>query len=146
MSVTLEKYIKETCKGFGLKDDSKAVKIPIPAGTEIPEDEEPLDDPERYQQLLGKLIWISNFRPDVTYAVALLSRHNHSPTLTCYKLLKKVFRYLLGNPSDGLIFRPRPTDILAFSDASFNRFDDSYAIGGAVIFTSRYLKTFFKSL
>lgn len=35
---------------------------------------------ERYQQLVGKLIYLSHTRPDIAYAVSLVSQFMHSPS------------------------------------------------------------------
>jgi hypothetical protein len=36
-------------------------------------------DRENYQKLVGKLIYLSHTRPDIAYAVGVVSRFMHSP-------------------------------------------------------------------
>ena len=41
------------------------------------DDSHPLDDPERYMRLIGKLIYLTVTRPYITFVVGVLSRFMH---------------------------------------------------------------------
>ncbi|GKE05143.1 ribonuclease H-like domain-containing protein [Tanacetum coccineum] len=47
-----------------------------------------------YQQLVGKLIYLTNTRPDISYVAHCLSQHMHSPLQSHFKAALKVLRYL----------------------------------------------------
>jgi len=40
--------------------------------------EETLDSPSYYQKIVGKLIYLTIMRPDITFAVSLVSQHMHA--------------------------------------------------------------------
>ena len=59
---------------------------------------EPLS-PEEHQQyckLVGQLLWLSNLRIDIMYAIKELSRGLASPTTDHWAKLKHLLRYLSG--------------------------------------------------
>ena len=45
-----------------------------------------LADKERYQWLVGKLIYLSHTRPDIAYAVGVISQFMHQPQEIIWKL------------------------------------------------------------
>ncbi|CAA7058648.1 unnamed protein product [Microthlaspi erraticum] len=64
-----------------------------------------LENPEQYRRLVGKLIYLAATRPDLAYAVHILSqfmqhpRHDHWIALMC------VIRYLKGTPGQGVFLK-----------------------------------------
>jgi len=40
-------------------------------------------DKERYQRLVGRLIYLSRTRPDIAFAVSVVSQFMHDPTYGC---------------------------------------------------------------
>ena len=38
-----------------------------------------LDDPRQYRRLIGKLIYLTVIRPDITFIVGVLTRFMHQP-------------------------------------------------------------------
>ena len=57
-------------------------------------------------------------RPDILYAVNQLSRRQSKPTVQDYEYVKRVFRYLRGTESYGLVYRGKNDLVESFSDAS----------------------------
>ncbi|KAM2749445.1 hypothetical protein EV2_028339 [Malus domestica] len=50
---------------------------------------------ERYQQIVGKLIYLAHTRPDIAYAVSMVSQFMHAPSEThmdCCKPYLEVFK------------------------------------------------------
>ena len=50
----------------------------------------------QYRKLVGQLLWLSNLRGDITYAIKELSRGLASPTTDHWAKLKHLLRYLSG--------------------------------------------------
>jgi hypothetical protein len=54
-------------------------------------------DPTIYQSMIGSLMYgIAATRPDIAYAIGVLSRYSHDPSNEQMVALKRVFRYLNG--------------------------------------------------
>jgi Reverse transcriptase (RNA-dependent DNA polymerase) len=65
---------------------------------------EPVDR-ERYQRLVGRLIYLSHTCPDISFAVSVVSRYMHDPREGHMDAVYQILRYLKNAPGKGLIFR-----------------------------------------
>ncbi|GJU74442.1 ribonuclease H-like domain-containing protein [Tanacetum coccineum] len=70
----------------------------------------PLTNLTSYQKLIGKLIYLTLTRPDISYTVHTLSQFMHKPLQSHVKLAMRVLRYLKGSPGKGIGFS-RGTDL-----------------------------------
>jgi hypothetical protein len=59
---------------------------------------------ERYQRLVGKLIYLSHTRPDIAYAVSMVSQFMHCPSEDHMDAVIRILRYLKSSPGKGLMF------------------------------------------
>jgi hypothetical protein len=59
---------------------------------------------ERYQRLVGKLIYLSHTRPDIAYAVSIVSQFMHCPSKDHMDAVIRILRYLKSSPGKGLMF------------------------------------------
>ena len=64
----------------------------------------PLDDPNRFRRIVGKLIYLSITRPDISFAVQFLSQFMSHPTDAHMKEVVHLLRYLHATPDHGLLF------------------------------------------
>ena len=53
-----------------------------------------LPDLSVYQRLVGRLIYLTNTRPDLTFAVSVGSQFMHSPRTSHLDAVYHIFRYL----------------------------------------------------
>ncbi|TQD71560.1 hypothetical protein C1H46_042906, partial [Malus baccata] len=59
---------------------------------------------ERYQRLVGRLIYLSHTRPDIAYAVSVVSQFMHRPSEAHMDAVQRILRYLKSAPGKGLMF------------------------------------------
>ena len=73
-----------------------------------------------YQELIGSLMYVSqNIRPDIAYAVGVLSRFNNNYTKTHWMAAKRVLRYLKQTMDWRLLFRKTDDELIAFCDSNW---------------------------
>lgn len=53
---------------------------------------------ERYQRLVGKLIYLSHTRHEIAYVVSIVSQFMHSPSEEHMEAVMRILRYLKGAP------------------------------------------------
>lgn len=101
--ISQKKYTMDLLAEFGMQD-ATPLKLPMDVHLKLtPTKGEPLTDPHTYQKLLGKLIYLTVTRPDITYPVHVLSQFMQNPTNVHMQAGKRVLRYLLTNPSQGIL-------------------------------------------
>ncbi|GJW81349.1 putative RNA-directed DNA polymerase [Tanacetum coccineum] len=75
---------------------------------------------DRYQRPVGKLIYLPHIRPDIAYAVSVVSRFMHSPSKDHMKAVYRILRYLKGSPGKGLFFEKKPNhQVSGYTDADW---------------------------
>ncbi|KAH9659734.1 protein kinase domain-containing protein [Citrus sinensis] len=62
-----------------------------------------LSNPSSYRRLIGWLIYLTVTRPDIVFAVHVLSRFMHEPQTTHMDAAIRVLRYLKGSPGKGIL-------------------------------------------
>ncbi|KAJ4787232.1 Retroelement pol polyprotein-like [Rhynchospora pubera] len=65
----------------------------------------PMDDPERYRRIVGRLIYLTITRPELCYSVHVLAQFMQAPLQAHYDAAIRVLRYLKGNPGQGVVLR-----------------------------------------
>lgn len=68
------------------------------------DDGTPLSDSESYKRLIGKLIYLTTTRPDLSYVVQQLSQFMTCPTSLHYAATIRVLRNIKSSPFVGLYF------------------------------------------
>ena len=62
-------------------------------------------DRERYQRLVGKLIYLSHTRPNIAFVVSVVSQYMHTPFEEHLEAVHGILRYLKVTPRKGLILQ-----------------------------------------
>jgi len=75
-------------------------------------------DVHAYRRLIGRLMYLTNTRHDITFSVHQLSQFLDKPTIAHYNAAIKILRYMKGAPSLGLFFSSNSSAHLkAFCDS-----------------------------
>ncbi|XP_019253805.1 PREDICTED: uncharacterized protein LOC109232486 [Nicotiana attenuata] len=79
-----------------------------------------LTDLGPYQRLLGKLLYLTVTRPDISFVVQSLSQFMHSPKVSHMEVALKVVRYVKSSPGLGVFLAAKCSELLSAScDADF---------------------------
>ncbi|KAE9598264.1 putative RNA-directed DNA polymerase [Lupinus albus] len=77
-------------------------------------------NPTAYRRMLGKLIYLTHTRPDVSFSVSHLSQFISNPTIDHYQAGLRILRYLKNAPAKGLFFSSSSNLTLkGFSDSDW---------------------------
>lgn len=106
---------------------AKPSPIPMEPNIKLQKEERAVfHDSTLYRKLVGKLLYLTNTRPDISYSVNLLSQFLEAPWIPHYDALIKVIRYLKNTPGQGLFFPANsPLKITTYSDANWANCPDT---------------------
>ncbi|XP_043710154.1 secreted RxLR effector protein 161-like [Telopea speciosissima] len=77
-------------------------------------------DVHRYRRLVGKLIYLTVTRPDISFVVGVISQFMQCPKKIHWDVACHILRYLKSATSKGLIYRPNQNaNLVGFSDADW---------------------------
>ena len=109
MFISQEGYARDILKRFGM-EDSNPMNTPMEPKTKLSRnDEGVVIDENLYRSLVGSLRYLTCTRPDISYAVGVISRYMESPKSSHWKTAKRILRYVKGTTDLGLLY-PRRTN------------------------------------
>ncbi|XP_061989783.1 secreted RxLR effector protein 161-like [Rosa rugosa] len=77
-------------------------------------------DRARYQRLVGRLIYLGHTRPDLAYAVSVVSQFMHNPSEDHMDAVVRILRYLNRAPGKGLMFsKHHCLEVSGYTDADW---------------------------
>jgi hypothetical protein len=114
------KYTKELLKKFKL-EDCKVMNTPMhPTCTLSKEDIGSTVDQKLYRGMIGSLLYLTAFRPDILFSVCLCARFQSDPRESHLTAVKRIFWYLKGTTNLGLLYRKSLDYLLVgFCDADY---------------------------
>ncbi|GJW92036.1 ribonuclease H-like domain, reverse transcriptase, RNA-dependent DNA polymerase [Tanacetum coccineum] len=117
-----DKYVVEILKKFDFAT-VKTASTPIETNKALVKDEEAeVVDVHLYRSMIGSLMYLIASRPDIAFAVCACARFQVTPKTSHLHAVKRIFRYLKGQPKLGLWYpRDSPFDLEAFSDSDYAR-------------------------
>ncbi|KAL0852111.1 hypothetical protein ABMA28_000351 [Loxostege sticticalis] len=115
-----ESYTKKILERFGMSQ-CNPVSTPIEKGsTGLNSEEGWASERFPYREAVGALAYLmTGTRPDIAYAVGIVSRKLENPTKADWLQVKRIFRYLKGTTSLGIEYKQSFTSskVIGYSDA-----------------------------
>ncbi|XP_071704321.1 secreted RxLR effector protein 161-like [Rutidosis leptorrhynchoides] len=73
-----------------------------------------------YQKLVGRLVYLTLTRPDISFAVHILSQYMHAPLQSHLNLTFRTLKYLKGSPGKGIhLVKGNNLDLYAYCDSDW---------------------------
>ncbi|GJY01515.1 putative ribonuclease H-like domain-containing protein [Tanacetum coccineum] len=118
--ISQDKYVAEILKKFGY---TKVKNASTPMETQKPllkdEDGEEVDV-HMYRSMIGSLMYLTASRPDIMFAVCACARYQVNPKVSHLHVVKRIFRYLKGQPKLGLWYpKDSPFDLVSYTDSDY---------------------------
>jgi hypothetical protein len=132
-------YIDSLLRKFNMSD-CKSVSIPLDPTTQITREQCPTSSEAitemrsiPYRELIGGLVWLSTAtRPDLAFAVCILSRFVDNPGLAHWNSAKRVLQYLKGTRTHALTYGASDSTLGLdiFADADGMSLENRKAVSG----------------
>ncbi|XP_059640054.1 uncharacterized mitochondrial protein AtMg00810-like [Cornus florida] len=102
--ISQRKYVLDLLSASG-QLGARPADTPIEQNHRLTDSEgELLSNIGQYQRFVGKLIYLSMTRPDIAYAMSVVSQFMHSPHAPHLDAAIRTLRYLKGCPGRGILF------------------------------------------
>ncbi|KAL0334641.1 UNVERIFIED_CONTAM: Retrovirus-related Pol polyprotein from transposon TNT 1-94 [Sesamum radiatum] len=102
--ISQEAYARETLKKFKMKE-CNPVTTPIECGVKLSKDDGARKvDSTTFRSLVGSLRYLTCTRPDILFAVGLVSRFMENPSEEHMNAAKRILRYLKGTFDYGIFY------------------------------------------
>jgi hypothetical protein len=118
--ISQTKYIQDILKKFGMKD-AKPIKTPMGTNGHLDLDTGGKSvDQKVYRSMIGSLLYLCAYRPDVMLSVCMCARFQANPKEVHLRVVKRIMRYLVYTPMFGLWYpRGSTFDLIEYSNANW---------------------------
>ncbi|GJX38979.1 putative ribonuclease H-like domain-containing protein [Tanacetum coccineum] len=118
--ISQDKYVDEILKKFRFTE-VKTASTPIETQKPLLKDEDGEEvDVHMYRSMIGSLMYLTSSRPDIMFAVCACARYQVNPKVSHLHVVKRIFRYLKGQPKLGLWYpKDSPFDLVAYTNSDY---------------------------
>ncbi|GJS10413.1 putative ribonuclease H-like domain-containing protein [Tanacetum coccineum] len=139
--ISQDKYVGEILKKFSFSS-LRTASTPMETNKALTNDKNGEDvDVHLYRSMIGSLMYLTSSKPDIMFLVCNCSRFQVQPKVSYLNAVKRIFRYLKGQPKLGLWYpKDSPLILEAFSDSDYAgaSLDRKSTIGGCQFLGSRH--------
>lgn len=105
VSLSRRKYVLDILEDTGLLG-ARPVETPMDPNVKLCVDQrELLHNPNQYRRLVGKLNYLTITRPDISFAISLVSQFMPAPHHPHWEAFLRIVKYLKLHPGWGLLYR-----------------------------------------
>nr|GEV79228.1 ribonuclease H-like domain-containing protein [Tanacetum cinerariifolium] len=118
--ISQDKYVAEIQKKFGFIEVKNA-STPIKTQKPLLKDEDSKEvDVHMYRLMIGSLMYFTSSRPDIMFAVCACARYQVNLKVSHFHDVKRIFRYLKGQPKLCLWYlKDSLFDLVAYTDSDY---------------------------
>ncbi|KAJ9566153.1 hypothetical protein OSB04_002119 [Centaurea solstitialis] len=118
--INQSKYVASMLQKFGM-NDAKPASTPMETHKHLTADVEGEEvDVHHYRSMIGSLMYLTASRPDIMFAVCVCARFQVRPKESHLHAVKRIFKYLKGQPKLGLWYpNDSSFDLVAYTDSDY---------------------------
>ena len=130
------KYACDILRHFHM-EDCKPAPSPFQSGVKLSVScTSPEVDATLYRQLVGKLLYLTHTRPDLSFVVGLVARFMQNPRESHWKAAKRILRYVRGTVQFGIHYSAKAAPLLVgFTDSDWAGDPDDRKSTAGYVFT-----------
>jgi hypothetical protein len=115
------KYCLDILHDSGMIDAKPCEAPMIPSVKLKADDGDPLENPERYRRVVGRLNYLTITRPDIAFPVSVVSQFMSSPRTAHWDAVCHILKYLKGAPGYGMKYQNHGHHTVeGFTDADYD--------------------------
>ncbi|KAF5445245.1 hypothetical protein F2P56_034311, partial [Juglans regia] len=137
ISLCQRKYALDILQDSGFSG-CKPVAFPMESTLKLSANDSstPLSDPALYRRLVGRLLYLTITRPDLSYSVQALSQFMANPSAKHLQAAERVLRYIKATPGQGIFLSTDSSlHLKAYSDSDWGGcIDTRKSITGFTVF------------
>ncbi|GKA55740.1 putative ribonuclease H-like domain-containing protein [Tanacetum coccineum] len=118
--ISQDTYVTEILKKISFSD-VKTANTPMETHKPLLKDTDGEDvDEHMYRSMIGSLMYLTSSRPDIMFVVCVCAKFQVNPKVSFLHAVKRIFRYLKGQPKLGLWYpKDSPFDLVAYTDSDY---------------------------
>ncbi|GKC82358.1 putative ribonuclease H-like domain-containing protein, partial [Tanacetum coccineum] len=118
--ISQDKYVAKILNKFDFTS-VKTASTPMETNKALVKDSEAEDvDVHLYRSMIGSLMYLITSRPDIMFDVCACARFQVTPKVSHLHAVKRIFRYLKGQPKLGLWYpKDSPFDLESYLDSDY---------------------------
>ncbi|GJR96104.1 uncharacterized mitochondrial protein-like protein [Tanacetum coccineum] len=140
--ISQDQYVDEILKKFGFLT-VKTASTSMETSKPLMKDEKVKDvNVYLYRSMIGSLMYLTSSRPNIMFVVCACARFQVTPKVSHLHAVKRIFRYLKGQPKLGLWYpKDSPFDLEAYTDGDYAgaSLDRKSTTGGCQFLRSRLI-------
>ncbi|GJX18579.1 putative ribonuclease H-like domain-containing protein [Tanacetum coccineum] len=118
--ISQDKYVANILKKFDYVTVKTAITPMEPNKALVKDEEVDNVDVHLYKSMIGSLMYLTTSKLHITFVVCAYARFQVTPKTSHLHAVKRIFRYLKGQPKLGLWYpKDSPFDLEAFSDSDY---------------------------
>ncbi|KAJ0748566.1 putative alcohol dehydrogenase [Helianthus annuus] len=132
--ISQQRYASNLLDKFNMKQ-CNAISTPMEYGQRLSKDDQEEEVNENiYRSLVGSLMYLTNTRPDIMFAICKVSRFMERPKRSHWEAAKRILRYIKGTVTEGITYsKGSKGKLVGFSDSDYaGNVDDSKSTSGYV--------------
>ncbi|GJV42687.1 putative ribonuclease H-like domain-containing protein [Tanacetum coccineum] len=140
--ISQDKYVDEILKKFGFTEVKTASTLMDTQKPLLKDEDGKEVDVHMYRSMIGSLMYLTSSRPDIMFVVCACARYQVNPKVSHLHDVKRIFRYLKGQPKLGLWYpKDSPFDLVAYTDSDYAgaSLDRKSTIGGCQFLRCRLI-------